>query len=174
MLKNPSILYQHPLHNIPTDPHTVTTTDIITQHTSPLQCSKTHLFFINTRYTTTFPQTPTQSLQQALSHNILHHSNAQKPIYSLSTPVTQHSHRTPHSHYNRHNHTTYLTTPMLKNPSILYQHTLHNNIPTDPHTVTITDIITQHTSPLQCSKKHLFFINTRYTTTFPQTPTQSL
>ena len=72
------------------------------------------------------------------------------PIHEhLQFHASQYKLKTQHPSHSLHKHTTYFNTPRLK-PTILNNGCYTTNIPTDPHTVTTTDIKTNmrhiHTS----------------------------
>ena len=79
----------------------------------------------------------------------LHDKTLTLPIHEhLQLHASQYKQKTQHQSHHLHKHTTYFNTPRLKH--YLQQWTLHNKLPTDPHTVTTTYIKTNmrhiHTS----------------------------
>ena len=73
------------------------------------------------------------------------------PIHEhLQLHTSQYKQKTQHPSHPLHKHTTYFNTPRLKKPTIFNNGRYTTNIPTDPHTVTTTDIKTNmrhiHTS----------------------------
>ena len=92
------------------------------------------------------------ALRTATRHNIqhLHDGTLTLPIHEhLQLHASQYKHKTQHPSHPHHKHTTYFNTPRLKN-TIFNNGRFTTNIPTDPHTVTTTDITTNmrhiHTS----------------------------
>ena len=70
----------------------------------------------------------------------LHDETLTLPIHEhLQHHASQYKHTTQHPSYPLHKHTTYFNTPRLKN-TIFNNGCYTTNIPTDPHTVTTTDI----------------------------------
>ena len=81
----------------------------------------------------------------------LHYKILTLPIHEhLKLHASQYKQKTQHPSHPLHKHTTYFNTPRLKNPTIFNNGRYTTNIPTDPHTVTTTDIKTNmrhiHTS----------------------------
>ena len=79
----------------------------------------------------------------------LHDETLTLPIHEhLQLHASQYKQKTQPASHPLHKHTTYFNTPRLKNPLFFNSYT--TNIPTDPHTVTTTDIKTNmrhiHTS----------------------------
>ena len=59
---------------------------------------------------------------------------------NLQLHVSQHKYKTLHASHPLHTHTTYSNTPWLTNRTIFNNGRYTTNIPSDPHTVTTTDI----------------------------------
>ena len=84
--------------------------------------------------------------------NIQHlHGENTLPIHEhLQLHTSQYKQKTQHPSHPLHKHTTYFNTPRLKKNTIFNKGRYTTNIPTDPHTVTTTDIKTNmrhiHTS----------------------------
>ena len=81
----------------------------------------------------------------------LHDETLTLPIHEhLQLHASQYKQKTQHPSHPLHKHTTYFNTPRLKKPTIFNNGRYTTNIPTDPHTVTTTDIKTNmrhiHTS----------------------------
>ena len=81
----------------------------------------------------------------------LHDETLTLPIHEhLQLHASQYKQKTQHPSHPLHKHTTYFNTPRVKKPTIFNNGRYTTNIPTDPHTVTITDIKTNmrhiHTS----------------------------
>ena len=81
----------------------------------------------------------------------LHDETLTLPIDEhLQLHTSQYKQKTQHPSHPLHKYTTYFNTPMLKKHTIFYNDRYTTNIPTDPHTVTTTDIKTNmrhiHTS----------------------------
>ena len=81
----------------------------------------------------------------------LHDETLTLPIHEhLQLHASQYKQKTQHPSHPLHKHTTYFNTPRLKKNTIFNNGRYTTNIPTDPHTVTTTDIKTNmrhiHTS----------------------------
>ena len=81
----------------------------------------------------------------------LHDETLTLPIHEhLQLHTSQYKQKTQHPSHPLHKHTTYINTPRLKKPTIFNNGHYTTSIPTDPHTVTTTDIKTNmchiHTS----------------------------
>ena len=81
----------------------------------------------------------------------LHDETLTLPIHEhLQLHASQYKQKTQHPSHPLHKHTTYFNTPRLKKTTIFNNGRYTTNIPTDPHTVTTTDIKTNmrhiHTS----------------------------
>ena len=72
----------------------------------------------------------------------LHDETLTLPIHEhIQLHASQYKQKTQHPSNPLHKHTTYFNTPRLKN-TIFYNGRYTTNIPTDPHTITTTDIKT--------------------------------
>ena len=81
----------------------------------------------------------------------MHDETLTLPIHEhMQLHASQYKQKTQHPSHPLHKHTTYFNIPRLKNTTIIYNGHYTTNIPTDPHTVTTTDIKTNmrhiHTS----------------------------
>ena len=81
----------------------------------------------------------------------LHDKTLILPIHEhIQLHASQYKQKTQHPSYPLHKHTTYFNTPRLKTPTIFNNGRYTTNFPTDPYTVTTTDIKTNmrhiHTS----------------------------
>ena len=81
----------------------------------------------------------------------LHDETLTLPIHEhLQLHASQYKQKTQHPSHPLHKHTTYFNTPRLTKPTIFNNGRYTTNIPSDPHTVTTTDIKTNmrhiHTS----------------------------
>ena len=81
----------------------------------------------------------------------MHDETLTLPIHEhLQLHASQYKQKTQHPSHPLHKHATYFNTPRLKKTTIFNNGRYTTNIPTDPHTVTTTDIKTNmrhiHTS----------------------------